>query len=769
MINTISSKPITPKQQEIDIEYLSCCVEHEREYSSSCAKISGFSAFFLSFLLATSSSYAVNVSAGFNPTPVFPKTNIKPTAPFSNKEPVLLTADQMDYDKETSQVSAAGNVEVAQGETVMLADYVLYDQVKNLVVAKGNISMLDPSGNVYFADELELKDDMKEGVISQFKARLSDNSLFVADGAKKQDENVTELQNAIYSPCRVCAGATEYADPLWQIRATHVKIDKEQQEVAYDDAFMEIYGLPVIYTPYFSHPTPKADNKSGFLTPTFKQSTNLGSVYKQPYYYTISPDKDFTITPIITTLEGPVLTGEYRQMFNNGKTAFDGSITQPQTRDAGGTTDKGQTWRGHLNAVGNFNVDENTDWGFDLHRTSDDTYLRRYDFSNDSLLTSRIFVEKHDFVQDGGRSVAGIQALKFDGLTADDNAKKSPFILPLADFNWQSARREYGDRFLLSGNMMALTRKEGTDSRRLSATVGWNLPYISPDGQVLEFETHLRTDIYSITGQPLPNGTNYNGGVGRILPEASLTWRYPLMKRIENSNILLEPIVMLSAQSKGGNSLKIPNEDSAIPEFSANNLFSSNRYAGYDRVETGQQVSYGLRGQVQLYNDKYIDWLVGQNYHSETSTNFPFSNDLASHWSDYVGKISLQYDPFTLSYRARLDKDNFALNQNGVDAVMNYYPVTLSASYTRLHNDPTLNNKEEISGAASFNITREWQWGIATTRDLQLNQPTSASTNLIYQNECIYILNSLGKQYTQDRDIKPAITYTFRVAFKNLD
>jgi lipopolysaccharide assembly outer membrane protein LptD (OstA) len=87
----------------------------------------------------------------------------------------------------------------------------------------------------------------------------------------------------------------------------------------------------------------------------------------------------------------------------------------------------------------------------------------------------------------------------------------------------------------------------------------------------------------------------------------------------------------------------------------------------------------------------------------------------------------------------------------------------------RLKNDPTLQNKQEISAAAKFNLTKEWEWGLATTRDLQLNQPTSASTNLTFKNECISVVNSLGKQYIQDRDIKPAITYMFRVSFKNLD
>jgi LPS-assembly protein len=720
-------------------------------------------------LLPLPTSAAVSVSVGLNPTPVFTKTSVKQKSKPSSKDPVLLTAEHVDYDKETSVVSATGNVEIVQGETIMLADKVLYNQTSNTITAQGNISILEPSGNVLFADSIELKDNLKSGVISQFKARLSDDSLFVANSAKKHDENITELHQAVYSPCKVCKGDS----PLWQLHADHVLIDKQKQEVTYSNALMEIYGVPIFYTPYFSHPTPGADNKSGLLEPTLKQSTNLGTVYKQPIYYSIAKDKDVTFTPIFTTLEGPVLAGEYRQLFNNGAISLTGSITKPQTRDAGGATSKGQNLRGHFDGVGHFAIDKNTDWGFNIRRTSDDTYLRRYDFSNDSLLTSRLYAEKRNFLTEFGgeksRSLASIQTLKFDGLTAADNTRTAPVILPLMDFSWESAPEYYNGRFSLDGNLMSLTRQQGAESRRVSSTAGWKIPYITSDGQVIEFATQLRSDIYWVKDQPLALNENYNGQTGRIIPQASLTWRYPLINQWEDGNLLVEPIVMLAASPNSSNSNKIPNEDSQVPEFNASNLFSPNRFAGYDRVETGAQMSYGLRGQAQIFSNKYIDWLVGQHYRRNTSNNFPYTNNSTSNLSDYVGKIDVYYDPFTISYRTRLDKDSLAFNQNEVTGSMNYYPVTLATSYLSLKNDPTLQNKEEISGVFGVNLTKEWIWGAGATRDLELGRLSSTSTSLTFQNECFYVTNSFGRNYTFDRDVKPSTTYMFRVSLKNLN
>lgn len=725
------------------------------------------------FLLPITPANAISVSVGTNPTPVFQKTSIKPKVKPSSKDPVLLSAEHIGYDKESSTVIATGHVEVTQGETILIADKVIYNQTNNTAVAEGNVSILESSGNIVFADRAEMQDDFKAGVIDQFKARLSDDSLFVANSAKKIDENVTELHQAVYSPCKVCESEKGKGSPLWQLEADHVVIDRQKQEVKYNDAWMEIYGMPVFYTPYLSHPTPGADNKSGLLEPTFKQSTNLGTVYKQPVYYSIAKDKDVTFTPIFTTLEGPVLTGEYRQLFNNGGLTLNGSITKPQTRDAGGATSKGQNFRGHFEAVGHFDLDKSTDWGFNIRQTTDDTYLRRYDFSEDSLLTSRIYAEKRDFLQgfsgEKSRSAANIQALKFDGLTAGDNNKAAPLVVPLANFNWESAPEYYKGRIFVDTNLMSLTRQEGADSNRISNTVGWKVPYITDNGQVLEFATQLRTDFYWVKDQLLAPGELYTGQTGRIIPQASLTWRYPMINDWQDGNLLLEPIVMVAASPNSANSNKIPDEDSQVPEFNTANLFSPDRFAGYDRVETGAQASYGLRGQAQFAGNKYVDWLVGQHYRQNTNNNFPYTNNSTSNLSDYVGKVDVFYDPFTISYRTRLDKDSLAFNQNDVTGSFNYYPLTLSTSYLSLKNDPTLSNKKEISGAMGLNLTKQWQWGVGATKDLELGRLSSTSTSLTFQNECIYITNSFGRNYTFDRDIKPSTTFMFRVSFKNMN
>jgi LPS-assembly protein len=687
---------------------------------------------------------------------------------FSDREPVLFSAEEVHYDQERDLVTASGKVEVTQGETVLLADTMTYNQKTNQLRAEGNVSLLEPSGNVYFADALELRNDLKTGVIQQFKARLADDSRLVSTGARKIDEDRIELFKAAYTPCD-CGTPENPKTPQWQVRADHVLVDQEAQKVVYDNATLEAYGIPVFYTPYLSHATPGADNSSGLLTPEYAHSKNLGAVVKVPVYYAIAPDKDATFIPIYTSEEGLVMSGEYRQMFDSGQLITDGSITRPQNRTTQGFPTYGHQTRGHINAQGRFRLAKDYDWGLDIHRTTDDTYLRRYNFSNETLLTSKVYAEGFNFVGDNDRTYGNIEGIAFQGLTARDEARRIPIALPLMNFTTQSDPGIYDSRFSFDANALSLYRELGPESRRLSAISAWRLPYISEGGQVIEFSTQLRSDVYAVNDVPLSNGEMYDGTTGRLVPQASMLWRYPFINQWESGSMIIEPTVSAVISPGGGNPEKIPNEDSLVPEFTDTNLFSTDRFAGLDRIENGPRVSYGLRGQMYLPPEKYIHWLIGQNYRTRNDPSFPYSNDRTSHFSDYVGKIGLSYHPFEIAYRFRLDRETLAAQRNEVNAGFNYDWLRVSLAYLALKNDPILADKEHISGSTGVQLSKNWTWTLGGSENLQISQPVSAYTGLVYRNECAQITSIVGREYTRDRDIKPSTNFLFRISLKNLE
>ena len=200
---------------------------------------------------------------------------------FNREEPVYIEADAMDYNENASIVTATGNVEAIQGDRVLKAQKITYDKKQNTVHAVGDVSLQEKDGNTYFADEVTLKDDLVAGTIKQFKARMSDDSRFAASEAERVDGNVTRLSKAVYSPCKICLDDPD-SKPLWQIKADRVKINEEEQRISYRDVWFEVKGVPIAYTPYLSHPTPDADRKSGFLTPTYKTLQQLRVYARNP-------------------------------------------------------------------------------------------------------------------------------------------------------------------------------------------------------------------------------------------------------------------------------------------------------------------------------------------------------------------------------------------------------------------------------------------------------------------------------------------------------
>lgn len=681
----------------------------------------------------------------------------------SGKSPVLFSADQLGYDKTNALVIARGHVELVQGETIVLADNVTYAQNTNEVFAAGNVSLRQSDGSVMFADRLRLKDDLQAGIIREFRARLSDNSLFAAREARKFGPDVTELDYAVYSPCKLC----EEEDPLWQLKAEKVRIDNQKQRVTYEDAMLELWGFPVLWTPYFSHATPDADAKSGLLTPEWRASEELGTTVKIPYFVSFASNMDATITPHLNTKEAPMVASEFRYLNEAGYAQFRGSITNPKRRDEFGDEVSGREVRGHVDATGNFNIDPMWDWGFAARRATDDTYLRRYDINQEDLLTSRLFAEGIE-----GRTFASVQGLAFQRLTDEANPDSSPVILPMADVEWQSAPGWMGSRYNFDANTLILARSRGPQSRRVSLGGGWGVPMVLPGGQLLEASVNLRGDAYSVADVPQPNGAaDFDGAFARLFPEAALHWSYPLINEYApGQSLLIEPVVSAILSPSDLSSGKIPNEDSQVLEFSDTNVFDDNRYPGYDLVETGPRVNYGVQGQWEFDTADYFNFLLGQNFRTSDDNAFPFSNNPTDNFSDYVGRFGLDLDEWlSAAYRFRFDQAELASRRHEFNTSFLFDPVFLHLDYLDLNEDPFLGDRQEIFSSGSFKITDEWSFLAGARRDLEQEKMIDVNAGFRYQDECMTLFANFARSFISDRDVEPGTSFVLKVELKNLE
>ena len=663
----------------------------------------------------------------------------------------------MTYDRERELVTASGDIEVSYADRVLMADTMTYNQRTDLLAASGNVTLLEPTGEVVIAEHLELTGDLKDGILEDLRIILQDRARIAANGARRSGGNLLEMSRAVYSPCNLCPEEPS-RPPLWQLKAVKVVHDKRRQTIEYSDAWLELAGVPVVYTPYFSHPDPTVKRRSGLLTPSAGGSSDLGFVTQVPYYVVIDPSSDATVTPIYTTEEGPVLAGEYRKRLLAGSLDLSGSITEDSEDDV----------RGHIVGKGRFDLDDTWRWGFDIDRATDDTYLRRYGFGSASTLTSSAFAERFR-----KRNYMAFNGYAFQGLRASDDPGQAPLVLPMFEYNHVGEAGRLGERSTLDVNLLALTRTGGTDTRRLSVSGGWGLPYVGRLGDVYALSASLQGDLYHVNGVDREGKSDsFSGFTGRVLPQVALDWRYPFVREEGRVIQLVEPVASVIASPYGGNSSKIPNEDSLDFEFDDTNLFSTNRFTGLDRVEGGPRINYGLKWGVFGRGGGSTTVLFGQSYRVKEDDTFARGSGLEEHFSDLVGRVRVAPGNWLdLLYRARWDKDNLALRRSEVDLTAGPRSLRLAVDYNFFdrQEDSELAAREEIKVSLDTTLTRYWRSRMSAVRDLAGGGGLrSVGIGFTYEDECLVFTTNLTRTFFEDRDLRPTDAVIFRLTLKTL-
>ncbi len=683
---------------------------------------------------------------------------------------VLIEADEMVHDRQADVVTATGNVEITSDSQVLLADRIVYDRNTKTVTAAGNVSLLQPDGQVMFADNMVLSDDFSDAVGNTVRLLLLENARVAANSGTRSAANRTELNKAVYTVCDVCAEKPN-SSPLWQIRSFKVVHDKEKQRIEYEDAFIEFFGVPVFYTPYFSHPDPTVKRLTGFLTPTISVSEDFGTTLRTPFFWNMAPNYDLTIEPRWQTEVGNVYAAQFRHHLGFGQYKIDGSATWPKEEAVSGNSI--EPFRGHLFADGQFDITAKTVAGFDIQTTTDETYLRRYDIFNENDLISTAFAETVD-----GRNYARAEAFYFQGLLTSDDQASIPFIAPLVDGEYYLKPLVAGGQVKASFNALNLQRQEGTSFQRFSGELGWDISRTARSGEQFGAFADLRADIYAVDEDVIDaNGKNQTSVQTRVLPTIGIDYRWPWISASGNVSHVIEPMFQAIYSPSNSNPRDIPNDDSLSVDFDETLLFDKNRYPGFDRFEGGARLNYGLQYSLLGDNGGEANLLLGQSYRFEESAAFPDGSGLQDTESDVVGRLQINPGPYLdLVSRFRADPKDGKLLRNEVSLTSGFHlfenrPLSLYANYVFLDSSlDTVNQREgeEINGSISYNFADYWWLSAGARRDLQRAEMVSDFIGLTYQDECFLFSLAFNQSFIRDRDIEPTTSLTFRIQLVTL-
>ena len=297
-------------------------------------------------------------------------------------------------------------------------------------------------------------------------------------------------------------------------------------------------------------------------------------------------------------------------------------------------------WRGHINATGVWDLDETYRTGFDLQRVSDQTYLLRFGFGNAAA-------ERDDQPRLSRRLRAArldrrLRLRCFSRCCRASATRRSRSCCRSPTAPGSANPIALGGRWFLNGNLLNIVREVGTQTRRLSLGSRWDRIFRDGIGGQYTFSASVRGDAYSVndlsadlqprSAERLFPAQRHAGSRAdqpqlcrrrAAFPQLGLTWSYPLAHRGPERTAIVEPIVGAYAAPAGGNRRRIPNEDSLGFELHDTDLFRPDRLAGYDLLDTGQRVDYGLK--LGLYDKAGGNYrlLIGQSYRAQPNPFLP--------------------------------------------------------------------------------------------------------------------------------------------------
>jgi LPS-assembly protein len=691
--------------------------------------------------------------------------------------PVDLTADSLTHDESSGVITAIGGVELVQSGRVLRADRVSYNVNTDTVIAKGNVVLHEPNGDVHIVDEVELTNNMKDGFVKSLRSYLSDGGMFRAAHGERINDSKIVMSDASYTPCD-CETDGD-GDPAWALHAKEITYDENTHNVEYSNARFELFGTPVLWTPYFIHSDGKVKRKSGFLTPGVGYDSELGLVVTPRYYWDIAANKDATFGLMLSSTEVPVFLTQYRQRFERAHLEINGSVGYSDRTDseAGEDVSKEDELRGHIFAEAGWDINNKWRSGLNLELSSDDQYLRQFDISSDDILENEIYFERLS-----GRNYSVIRALAFQDMRIRSEAEDldQPNILPelIASF-YGEPNALLGGRWNFEASILGLSRDNNQqDMARLSSTLSWQNRIVTKPGFVLTTDLSGRADFYKVNDREIAtrgSGRSNTGSEARAFAQSHTVLSYPLVKQMERAQAVVEPVAALTiAPNVKAAASDIPNEDSQDVQIDTSNLFNESRFPGLDRIEDKSRVTYGVRSGVYGHEGSHFEVFAGQSRRFDEDDN-PFMNGsgLDDQDSDIVGQVSGIYrSDYSLNYRFQLDNHNLSSQRHELDAYGRMGRIQLSNRYLfakAIEGTSIEESREQLNTALSYKVNNSWRLSGTSVYDLG-DEPglRKATLGADYMGCCINFSIKAERNLTSDASGDSSTDVTFRIGLKNI-
>lgn len=678
-----------------------------------------------------------------------------------------------------------GNVALERGAFRLKADQLSFyrdPHTKKVVTAtvQGNVLVEEPTARLFGTEaHLDLATEQYDIRNAQFRLYPA-HARGTAASISQQRDHPIYMQDITYTTCAP-------NDNVWEVRAKSVSLDQTNNQGIARNAWIYIKDVPIAYTPYLSFPLSK-ERKSGFLAPSYVNSSNSGFEFSQPYYLNLAENYDDTITANWYSKRGFQLQNEFRYLLNNGHGVIyaewlphDHTFASFRESNLSGPVnfndprvevlESASAERKAFSLTHHSQLSSQWVVNVDYEYVSDDNYLSdnnpAYFDLNSRTLEREIETEYYSRYW----SLYG-RALDYQTLQPfDASIQQVPYnVLPQFFLIGQTDNFS-GLNYGLNTQVSVFTHDDElfthdpvTEGNRYGLTPeiswGWERPfgYINPRAQLsyMNYDLNLGTSDQDINNPVHPTRT-----VPIIDIDSGLFFDRTFSFLGNQYSQSLEPrLYYLYVPYRDQSDL--PNFDSELMEFNYAQLFRTNRFSGYDRIGDANQVSYAATsrfinnttgserarfsiGQIYYFDDREVSTCDSSEFPDCIEDEDPWYNrsysPLVSEFYYYIntnwsGLIELQWNPNTVT---SLEQRRFQLNYQDEKKRL------LSLGYSFIYQgnpdpaqpvDSSQNNLEQIDAAFGWQILPRWNILAGIEYDITNRFSVENFAGIEYENCC---------------------------------
>ena len=685
----------------------------------------------------------------------------------SENEEIEIDADKITHDKENKRMYATGNVHIISNNFKIFAQKVFVNTDNQIFSARNDIKVFYSDGNILKTEKMSADRSLNNAKFSKSYLFIPDDSddrftkdkrflRIAANSFERRNKTWEIFNNAIFTACDICFDKKKkvYKEPLIQLKANKVIHNHDDLTMRYYDSYLEFSGNKIFYLPYFSHPSPKVKRKSGFLVPKYRSGASLGESFEIPYYYVISDYEDLTFAPKLSTKKNPVGFVEHRKNLKNGKIQSKVSATISNINI---NQIKKNRFRGHIKSIGEFEINKNLVWDYEINRTSDRNYLQAFKYEYSDTLNTKLSLNSFK-----KNNIYTLDTFFFQDLRSQFNQKETPRVFPRIKSFIKSSNFINKTNISSDFEFSSLTRDEGTDVSKLFFMQSFEKPFLFDSGSLLKIGGHLSSRIYKIENNydPIFDYQKTNFFKGNIYPQLTVDFSKPLQKTNKVSKQIFNPKIFIVAGSNNGNDLDIPNEDSRNFDLDYTDLFHRNRLSGSDRLDNGTRIDYGFSYTNQNKKNSSITSLdIGQSYRlkkevyqtSNSGSNDYFSNIVSGLYIKPTNNLNFNsyfsLDSYDFSFSQIISKLNIGGENNKVYASHLYSKATEGIEST------SLEKRNQMQIGFSNQFSKYWRInGSSEFKIIDELKFLNWRTKIRYEDECFGISFSWNRQYTYNSE-----------------